>query len=359
MSIEVLAVFFRYRNTQPICFLLYKFMKKILLVSVTGMGDSLWGTPGIRALKKAFPAVKIDLLVNRPWKSLFEHNPRLNKIFEYQSQWYLQPFAGIQLFKRSYDVIFIFHANHNFRRMLPWFRSFPVWCHQNLDWIPESHRVRIDNAAHGIRRREIMLEKFNVKPDGSQMEIFFDRVTIDSAHNFLHAHDFSPEKYVYLNLGAAVESRRWMVDRFIELASQILNTTPWNIILGGGPNEKKRAMIILNKLNTLRAIEVCSQPILVNAEIISKARLMVTADTGPMHIAFALKTRVVALFGTISPTGSGVYEVPSHLCKVVTIDPENQNSVNAESPGEFYFRSIRVERVWKQVEKMLAERSNN
>jgi ADP-heptose:LPS heptosyltransferase len=65
-------------------------MKKILIISVTGMGDSLWGTPGIRALKKSFPEVEIDLLVNRPWKSLFEHNPYLNKIFEYQEQWYRQ-----------------------------------------------------------------------------------------------------------------------------------------------------------------------------------------------------------------------------------------------------------------------------
>jgi ADP-heptose:LPS heptosyltransferase len=333
-------------------------MQKVLIVSVTGMGDSLWGTPGIRALKKSFPEVEIDLLVNRPWKSLFEHNPYLNKIFEYQEQWYCQPFSGMKLLGRYYDFVLIFHANRNFKRVLPWLRSLPVWCHQNFDWIPESHRVKIDMAVHGIQRRRIMLKKFGVESDGGQMEIFFDQVTIDRIEQVLKAHNFSPKKYVYLNLGAAVEARRWMVARFDQLARLILKTTPWNIILGGGPNEKKRALTILKQLNTPRAIEVCSQPILVNAGIISKAKLIVTADTGPMHIGLSMKTPVVALFGTISPVTTGPYEIPKHLWRVITIDPEEGNSIDEAGCGDYYFGSITVEQVWVQVEEMLVENSS-
>ena len=79
-------------------------MKKILIVSTTGMGDCLWGTPGIRALKKTFPKLEIDLLVTSSWKSLFEGNPYLNEILEYHNEWYRQPILGIQLFKRNYDL---------------------------------------------------------------------------------------------------------------------------------------------------------------------------------------------------------------------------------------------------------------
>ena len=207
-------------------------MKKVLIVSVTGMGDCLWGTPGIRALKKALPEVAIDLMVNLPWKPLFEFNPHLNQIFEYRSQWYLQPFLGVQLLGRHYDAIFIFHANRNFKRMLPWLRSLPIWFHQNFDWIPESHRVKIDGPVHGIQRMLALLKRFGVKQDGGQMEIFFNQATLDKSQQILKAHGFS--QYVYLNLGAAVESRRWMVDCFIELANRILKTTSWNIVLGGG-----------------------------------------------------------------------------------------------------------------------------
>ena len=332
-------------------------MEKVLIISSTGMGDCLWGTPGIRALKKTFPVVTIDLVVNKIWKPLFEFNPYLNQIFTYREQWYRQPFLGIQLFGRHYDAILIFHANRNFKRILPWFRSSSIWYHQDFDWAPGSHHVKINTPFHGIQRRLIMLEKLGVKADGGQMEIYFNQATLDKSRQFLDAHDFSPEKYIYLNLGAAVESRRWMADRFTELAKRILKTTPWKIILGGGPAEKKQSLNILNQLNTSRVVEVCDQPLMVDANIISKARLMVTANTGPMHIGFAMKTPIVALFGTYCPISSGPLEIPDHLCRAITIDLERKDHVEQLDPGEFHVRSITVDKVWEQVEKVLAENS--
>ena len=332
---------------------------RVLLVSTTGMGDCLWGTPGIRAMKKTFPEIEIDLVVNKSWKSLFDFNPYLNKIFEYYSEWYLQPFLGIKLLGRHYDAIYLFHANKDFSRLLPWLRSSSIWCHQNFDWITESHRMKIDTTLHGIQRRLIMLENFGVKPDGGQMEIFFDQVTLDRSQQILKSHNFSPGKYVYLNLGASVEKKRWTVERFIELASQILKKTSWNIMLGGGgPDDQKRSQAILNQLNNSRVSSDCKHSLMDSASIISQAGLMVTSNTGAMHIGLSVKTPVVALFGTISPTESGPYEIADHLCRIITIDPEGQDSFDVENPGEYHIKSITVNTVWEQVEKMLANNSS-
>jgi ADP-heptose:LPS heptosyltransferase len=334
-------------------------MEKVLIVSSTGMGDCLWGTPAIRAIKKTFPDAEVDLVVNSNWQPLFECNPYLHKIFEYREQWYRQPLLGLQLFGRHYDAIFIFHANRNFKRMLPWLRLIPVWCHQNLDWVAESHRIKLDIPIHGIQRRLSMLEKHGVKPDGGQMEIFFDHATMNQSQRVLQAHNFISGKYVYLNLGASVERKRWMVERFSELARRILDTTSWNIVLGGGGEEdKKRAFTIMKQLNSTRVITDCSQPLRVSAAYISEAGLMVTSDTGPMHIGFAVKTPIVALFGTMSSTLSGPYVIPDHLCKVITIDPDEQNYDEETNPGELHFRSITVDKVWEQVEKMIQANSN-
>ena len=332
---------------------------RVLLVSTTGMGDCLWGTPGIRALKKTFPEIEIDLVVNKSWKSLFDFNPYLNKIFEYYSEWYLQPFLGIKLLRRHYDAIYLFHANRDFRRLLPWLRSSSIWCHQNFDWIPESKHMKMDATFHGIQRRLIMMENFGVKPDGGQMEIFFNQATLDRSQQILKSHNFSPGKYIYLNLGASVEKKRWKLECFIELASQILKKTSWNIMLGGGgPDDQKRSQAILNQLNSPRVSTDCMCSLMVSASIISQAGLMVTSNTGAMHIGLSVKTPVVALFGTIPPTGSGPYEIADHLCRVITIDPEGQNSFDVENPGEYHIKSITVNTVWEQVEKMLANNSS-
>ena len=331
-------------------------MKKVLIVSTTGMGDCLWGTPGIRALKKTFPKLEVDLLVTSFWKSLFEGNPYIRGILEYHSEWYRQPIMGIQLINKQYDAIFIFHANKNLKRMLPWFRSTPIWCHQDHLWVPESNRVKIEDDIHGIQRRLVMLEKFGVKPDGSHMEIFFDTFTLEKADQILQVPGFNSREYAYLNLGAAVESRRWRVNRFVELAEQILKVTSWSIILGGGPQEKSHALEAIKFLNNPRVIEVCSQPIRVNANIISRAQLMVTSDTGPMHIGFATKTPIVALFGTIS-RNSGPCDIPNHLFRIIKVDPVAE-AVKNKKVNKYNFEGITVNMVWKQVEHMVAKNSS-
>lgn len=332
-------------------------LERVLVVSTTGMGDCLWGTPAIRAIKKTFPRLEIDLVVNKAWLSLFELNPYLNNIYDYSNEWYLQPFLGLKLLGRHYDAIYIFHTNRNFRRMLPWLPSVPIWTHQNHEWIPESHRMKIDDKVHGIQKRLIMLEQFGVKPDGGQMEIFLDQADLDSSQKLLKEFNFTKGEYVYLNLGASVERKRWMVERFKELASRILKATSWNIILGGGPNDKNRAQQIAKELNTTRVMDVCSQPLMVDAGIISKAGLMVTSDTGPMHIGFAMSTPIVALFGTISPLGSGPYDIPDHLFRVVTIDPESNDYVEEQDPGDLHFKCITVDQVWKKIEELLKEKT--
>ena len=331
---------------------------KILVVSTTGMGDCLWGTPAIRALKKTYPKMKIDLVVNKPWKPLFDFNPYLNEIFEYRGEWYLQPFLGIKLLSKSYEAIYIFHSNRNFKRLLPWLRTASIWCHQNFDWIPKSHRLEMATNVHGIKRRLVMLKKFGVKSDGGQMEIFFDQVSMDRSKNILQELGFSPKKYIYLNLGASAEKKRWMVERFSELARRILNETPWNVMLGGGgPDDHNRSLAILSQLNSPRVSTDCSHPLMVSADIISKARLMVTTDTGPMHIGFAVRTPVLGLFGAYSPKSTGPYEIPDHLCRVITIKSEGQVSYDDENIEESHFRHVTVNRVWAEVEKMLADKS--
>ena len=127
---------------------------------------------------------------------------------------------------------------------------------------------------------------------------------------------------------------------------------------GGGPDDHRRSGTILNELNSPRISTDCSHPLMVSASVISQARLMVTTDTGPMHIGFAVRTPVVGLFGTFSPMSTGPYEIPDHLCRVITIKQEEQISSDEEKLGESHFRHVSVDRVWGQVEKMLADKSS-
>ena len=84
---------------------------------------------------------------------------------------------------------------------------------------------------------------------------------------------------------------------------------------------------------------------------------MVTSDTGPMHIGFATKTPIVALFGTISPIGSGPCNIPNHLCRIIKVDPAPEEAKKPNA-NEFNLQGITVNMVWKQVEEMITENSS-
>ena len=94
-------------------------MKKILIISTTGMGDTLWGTPAIRAFKKKFPQVSIDLLTQPQWIPLFKNNKNISNSIPYHSKWYRQILLLPNLLKSNYDHVLIFHANRNIGRILP------------------------------------------------------------------------------------------------------------------------------------------------------------------------------------------------------------------------------------------------
>ena len=70
-------------------FLIFMAVQNILVVSTTGMGDCLWGTPVIREFLKAFPDAQINLIVKKNWLDHFKHNPYLKNDYPYQNRWYL------------------------------------------------------------------------------------------------------------------------------------------------------------------------------------------------------------------------------------------------------------------------------
>jgi ADP-heptose:LPS heptosyltransferase len=328
-------------------------MKRILIISTTGMGDSLWGTPALRALKKSFPEAEIHFLVNSHWKTLFASNPNIDRIIPYSPKWFQQPRVGFKLLQYQYDHVLIFHANKDITRLLPWLRYRSLLAHQNFDWIAEKNRVRIDTLVHGIQRRLILLLKAGVDPDGGQMEIFFNESDLKDANRFLEQKSLSPQNYIYINIGASGAHRRWPEDRFFELAEKILAETNYKIILGGGPAEKQHIFDMREKLAPDRCQDSIGIPLKPDSHIISQARLLITCDTGPMHIGFALKVPTIALFGPYDPRGSGPFDLKKNHCFMLHPTVKEDFSPDTDFGGGD-LKKIGVARVWDKVQEALA-----
>ncbi|MCH8312045.1 MAG: glycosyltransferase family 9 protein [Nitrospinae bacterium] len=322
-------------------------------MSTTGMGDSLWGTPALRALKKSFPDADIHFLVNSHWQKLFVGNPNIDRIINYSPKWFKQPLIGWKLLRYRYDRVLIFHANKDFTRLLPWLRYRSLIAHQTSAWIPEKNRVQIEGLVHGIQRRLILISKIGAILDGGQMEIFFNEAERKDAKAFLDKKSLSPKNYIYINIGASGAHRRWPENRFLALAEKILQQTNYKIILGGGPGEKQHIHDMMENLDPDRCSDSTGIPLKPDSYLISQARLLITCDTGPMHVGFALKVPTVALFGPYDPRGTGPFDLEKNSCFM--IHPTAQGEFSSETNYEDGdLKKIDVAVVWDKVQEALA-----
>ena len=117
-----------------------------------------------------------------------------------------------------------------------------------------------------------------------------------------------PDEYIVLNIGATKPANRWMPDRFAALADAIYERYHISCILTGGPEDNQRAAGITAAAKT-ELLNLVGQTSLTQLiAVIDGARLVVSCDTGPMHLAVALGKEVVALFGPANPRRTGPYK---------------------------------------------------
>ena len=316
------------------------------------MGDCLWATPGIRSLKKSFPNVAIDLLIQPQWESLYLTNPHIRKLIFYQPQWYHQFVLLPSLIATYYDRVLLFHGNKDIGRLIRWLRCSEILAHQDLPNILSNQILKFQKPTHPILRRQAIIKKLGATPDGTQMEIFLNDEDRHEARLFLKESQINTKEFLYFNIGASLPHKKWPINRIISLATLFLKKTTFGIILGGGPGDAQAIKEIQKKLDKKRVIHNFHRSLRGNCALIEQASLMITADTGPMHIAFATKTPTVALFGPTRPEDSGPYEIDPKLCQVIRSNAMN-NMDHTGADKFIFFDSITVEMVWKKVKLLL------
>jgi len=137
------------------------------------------------------------------------------------------------------------------------------------------------------------------------------------------------------------------------LAAKILGQTNYKIILGGGPGEKQHIRAMREKLDPGQCHDSIGIPLKPDSCIIGQARLLITCDTGPMHVGFALKVPTVALFGPYDPRGTGPFDLKKNNCFMIHPTVLGEFSPETDFEGGD-LKKIGVERVWDKVQEALA-----
>lgn len=285
----------------------------ILIRGVNWIGDAVVTMPAIRALRKAIPDAKISLLV-KPWVApLFEKDPHIDEILLYDER-FGRLSGKLRLSKmlreRGFSSAILFQ-NALDAAVIAYLARIPERIGYGRDGrcilLSKSVRYRgEDRTAHPIKYYLNLLEAAGFEAEYSEPWIYLSHEERLKAREMLRGFK---RPVVGINPGAyGSGARRWPPERFAEVAARVAEELDGTAVLFGGDAESALIEEIAKiysvfSLKKDRLVSFCGKTTLRElAALISECDVLLSNDSGPMHIGMAVKTPVVGLFGPVSPS---------------------------------------------------------
>jgi heptosyltransferase-2 len=280
---------------------------RILVISLAGIGDTLFTTPLIRELRVNFPDSKIDALVMYPGsKDLLEGNPHLNTIHQQNliKRGYIKSLQYVsQLRKQRYDVSFNTHPQSRIEyRLIARLINAPLRVsHQYdngsiLDRLLVNRSREQDYEQHSIENNLAFLDFVGAKitrakPD---YEIFLSASELAWAEGFFEKEKLAGRNLLGIHVGSGgtknLALRRWPLDYYRELIQRLCQDHPnLTVLLFGGPEEQKDHELLLGQTPRSQVLHPLTQNLRQAAALLRKCGLFLSVDTALMHVAAAMK----------------------------------------------------------------------
>lgn len=287
-----------------------KNIRKLLFVKLFAIGDCLNATPALRALRKGIPGIDIDVLVGTWSAAVFRNNPNANNLIEVDDVWFRKrdPVALVklimQLSRSRYDSALLFHRESKLGALLA-FAGIPVRIGLDLEgdgyWL--THPVVEDKIEHEINIYNSLLKPLDVPDDGTVMDYITTEENRSEAENIWIDSNIDPERVVIgmtpggaKNPGETMPQRVWR--RYGEL-TELLIARNYQVVLFGGPGDKGSLTQFPRHDRVVSFIGKSSLG--TTAELMKRCQLIVTHDSGPMHLAAATGTKTLSLFAPTDP----------------------------------------------------------
>ncbi|MDL1967144.1 MAG: lipopolysaccharide heptosyltransferase II [Deltaproteobacteria bacterium] len=297
-----------------------KQIKQILICSTNWVGDAIITTPAIRAVRKNFPEAKISLLA-KPWVApIFYNNPYIDNILIYDAAGKHKGLSGIprlskELRKKKFDLVILLQ-NAFKAAFIAFGAGIPNRLGYNTDArsLLLTHFIRLTPAlkrAHQIDYYLGILKGASLKSDGRQLTLVVTDEERKHTEKILAKHGITEkDRLIGINPGAVFGSaKRWFPERYAALSVKLQKYSGARIAIFGGPGEKALGQYV-SELMENHCVNFCGKTSLREAAaLIERCQLFITNDSGLMHVAAALDTPQIAIFGstdyvTTSPSSS-------------------------------------------------------
>jgi len=336
---------------------------KILIIQTAFLGDVVLSTPLIRAVKKKYPNSKVFFLLIPQTEELLKNNPFLDGIIVYDKKGKEKGVFGfLDLVKRvkssEFDLALIPHRSLR-SALLTYLAGIP----QRIGFDKSSGAFLLTQTIKYIQnqpetKRNLSLLGKDISSESDSLpELFPSEDDFKYIDELFKSWNVKKEdKIVGIAPGSVWNTKRWLPERFGQVAEALIEKLGAKVIFIGGKEDEKLCLKISSNMKRNPVIAAGKTSPLQSAALISRCKVILSNDTAPMHIAVAMRIPVIAIFGStipefgFAPTGKNDLVIQKELyCRPCGIHgrkkcPEKHFRCMKEISVEEVFQA--VERLW-------------
>jgi heptosyltransferase-1 len=341
--------------------------RNILIIKPSSLGDIVHALPALASLRASFPQSKISWLVRPAFAPLLECVSGIDQLLLFDRKllggWWYHPsvFRALLRFledlrQRHFDLVLdlqgLFRtAFFAYRSGCP--RRYGMSIAREGAGLFYTHKVKpFSDTFHLIDYYNRIVAQVGGKILCTDCKINPPDWATASLRNKLAAGGIADKPYAVLIPGSAHRSKCWTTVRFAKIAEKLAQELNLSVVGAGIASEN----ILVEQLRQNTSIPVLNLAGQTNipelAALLKQARLVISNDTGPGHLAQALKTPTVLIFGHTNPLRVGPYKEPEN---VAAVDSTHRGSAIESSNPAYAITQISEQLVWEKCMKVMSQ----
>lgn len=269
-------------------------VKKILIVRFSSIGDIVLTSPIIRCLHLHYPKTELHFLTKKNYTPLIENHPAIQRVYaithSIQEVW-------DDILHEEYDYIIDLHKNRHSRKLSAIRHAQYLSFHKrNIEkWLLVNTKINLLPNEHIVERYFHAVSSLGVTYDQCGLDFYFPRQTNFHIHNLPKVFQ---NGYGVIVLGAQHFTKQIPSS----ILSQVIRIVDFPVLLIGDENDREKGEEICQHLPSLHIYNAAGLfDLPSSADIIQQSQWVLTGDTGMMHIAAALKKKVISVWGSTVP----------------------------------------------------------
>ncbi len=288
---------------------------RILIIKPSSLGDIVHALPTVSALRRRFPSAKLTWLVKREWAEVLDGNSDIDDVMAVDLSLGGWPTAMTRVRAGRFELVVDLQGLLR-SAVLGWVAGAPVRIgfangREGSPWF-YTDRVAVPNASmHSVDRYLLIAQFLGASPERPGTSAFplpHDPLAEARINALLESEGVQSETVlVAVNPSARWDTKQWPVESFAVVADHLQEEREARVVVVGGYKDRPIVEQVLRHMRTAPinlAGETTVKELIV---LLRRSRVLITNDSGPMHLAAAAGTPVVALFGPTDPARTGPY----------------------------------------------------